>query len=203
MKGFGQAYKEAQAATGNAQDKLPVGGYVIRILDVREENYSGGGSAIVLRYDIAEGEYKGFFQKNYDAQSNFDKQKWKGIHRLFIPQENDEKFRKRLGFFKSQIQAFEETNHVNINCAVDWDPHILKGLLVGAVFGNKEYDYNGYSGFYTNLDHLVPAECIRTGDFVIPKDRLLKRQTIPAQSQQNSADFSEFEEIISDGDVPF
>lgn len=107
------------------------------------------------------------------------------------------------GFFKGQIRAFEESAHVNINCAEDCDPHILKGLLVGAVFGNKEYDYNGYSGFYTNLDHLVPAECIRTGDFVIPKDRLLKRQTIPAQTQQNNAYFSGYEEIISGGNVPF
>ena len=192
MKGFGQAYKEAQAAGSSTPEKLPVGGYVIRILDVCEENYSGGKSAIVL-----------FFQKNFDAQANFENQKWKGIHRLFIPEEKNENFRKQLGFFKGQIRAFEESNHVNINCAEDWDSKVLKGLLVGAVFGNKEYDYNGYSGFFTNLDHLVPAEKIRSGDFEIPKDRLLKRRENQVQTQQSSADFSEFEEIISDGDVPF
>ena len=138
---------------------------MIQILDVCEEHYSSGGSAIVQRYDIAEGECK--------------------------------------GFFKGQIRAFEESAHVNINCAEDCDPHILKGLLVGELFGNKEYDHNGYSGSFTNLYHLVPVEKIRNGNFEIPKDRLLKRQTIPAQTQQNNAYFSGYEEIISGGNVPF
>lgn len=54
-------YEQAQAYTN--PDRLPVGGYVLKILNVA---YQGNdwGDAIILSFDIAEGEFKGFFENN-------------------------------------------------------------------------------------------------------------------------------------------
>ncbi len=51
-------YAEAKATNFNAPERLSVGGYVLRILDVKEVNYQWG-DVIILRFDIAEGEQKG------------------------------------------------------------------------------------------------------------------------------------------------
>ena len=59
-------YAEAKATNFNSPERLPVGGYVLRILDVKEENYQWG-DVIILRFDIAEGEQKGFFDRQYKA----------------------------------------------------------------------------------------------------------------------------------------
>lgn len=61
-------YAEAKATNFNAPERLPVGGYVLRILDVKEVNYQWG-DVIILRFNIAEGEQKGFFDKQYKAIS--------------------------------------------------------------------------------------------------------------------------------------
>ena len=63
-------YEQAQAYTN--PDRLPVGGYVLKILNVA---YQGNdwGSVIILSFDIAEGEFKGFFENNYKAQTGEDK----------------------------------------------------------------------------------------------------------------------------------
>ena len=40
--------------------KLPVGGYVCKIIDANEEVY-GWGNVVVIHFDIAEGPYKNFY----------------------------------------------------------------------------------------------------------------------------------------------
>ena len=48
--------------------------------------------------------------------------------------------------------------------------------MIGALFNNKEYDFDGRHGFYTNCHSLVKAEKIRSGKFEVPADTLLKAQ---------------------------
>ena len=69
-------YKEAKATNFNGVERLPAGGYVLRVLDVKEESYDWG-DVVVLRFDIAEGEQKDFFYKQYKAMSD-EYKKWKG-----------------------------------------------------------------------------------------------------------------------------
>ena len=45
-----------------ASDPLPAGGYVANILNAKVEEYSWG-EVLVISFDIAEGEYKGFLSK--------------------------------------------------------------------------------------------------------------------------------------------
>lgn len=198
-------YSEAKAINFNASERLPVGGYVLRILDIKEESYDWG-EVIIFRFDIAEGEYKGFFDKQYKNMPD-EYKKWKGTYRLNIPiqkgesEEDIKKYKRSLGFFKSQIEAFNKSNGINIDCSKEWSVDVLKSKLVGAVFGNKEWEMNGRSGWFTNCDHLISIEDIHNDNFTIPKDKPLKNS---AESTVNSViDANDFEIGESEQPVPF
>lgn len=199
-------YSEATPTIFNGGERLPAGGYVIRILDVKEESTKRGGEVIVMRFDIAEGEFVRFYQKQYDNASD-EYKKWKGTYRLNIPQqkgntEDDiKKYKRSLGFFKSQIEAINKSNGINIDCSKEWDVLVLKNKIVGMVFGNKEWEMDGKSGWFTNPDHMLTIEEIREGKFKIPADRPLKKDdtnTITASSSVPEG----FDELDS-APVPF
>ena len=162
-----ERYKNAQTYT--QQERLPIGGYVIEIKNV-EYKENDWGDTVVLSFDITEGEHKGFYMQNYKNQTAEDK-KWKGTYRLPVPKDDGtEQDEWRMRRFKTVIEAFEDSNkgyHWN------WDENTLKGKIVGALFNNKEYEFNGRHGFFTNCHSLINAEKIRKGDFKIPEDTLL------------------------------
>ena len=54
------------------KEKLPAGGYVAKIMDAREVEYSWG-SVLLISFDIAEGEHKDFFKNDYRSQQQEDK----------------------------------------------------------------------------------------------------------------------------------
>ena len=195
-------YTEAKATNFNSSERLPVGGYILKILDVKEENYQWG-DVIVLRFDIAEGEHKNFFDKQYKSMPDEFK-KWKGTYRLNVPEqkgstEDDiKKYNRSLGFYKAQIEAFEKSNNIKIDASKEWDTNVLKNKLVGAVFGNKEWEIDGKTGWYTNCDHLISVQDIRDENFKIPADKPVK-----SKEKQESFDMSNFEEVDSlDGENP-
>jgi hypothetical protein len=98
--------------------------------------------------------------------------RWKGVFRLNIPKddgsEKDAWTQKR---FNTNIVNIEESNPGYL---FDWDESKLKGKIVGALFNNKEYLFNGRTGFFTNCHSFVTAETIRSGKFTVPADTLLK-----------------------------
>ena len=206
-----KGYKEATATSFSKAERLPAGGYVLKVLDVKEESYDWG-DVIILRFDIAEGEHKGFFDKQYKAMQD-EYKKWKGTYRINVPvqkgtsEDDVNEYKRSLGFFKSQIEAFNKSNaNTNIDCSKEWNTSVLKNKLVGAVFGNKEWEMNGRSGWFTNCDHLIPAEDIRNDNFTIPKDKPLgnksKSSSEPAESTIDGDDF----ELVDGGEeqpVPF
>lgn len=161
-------YEKAQAYSDT--ERLPVGGYVLKIMDVKYQE-NDWGDVILLSFDIAEGEQKDFFATNYKEQTGEDK-KWKGTYRLRVPKDDgSEQDNWTMRRFKTVMSAFEDSNsgyHWN------WDEQTLKGKLIGALFNNKEYEFNGRNGFFTNCHSLVTIEKIRSGKFEIPADTLLK-----------------------------
>ncbi len=166
-------YEKAQAYGDT--ERLPAGGYVLEILDVEYQDNSSKGynDKIVLSFDVSEGEHKGFYKDNYKEQAGEDK-KWKGKFWNFrVPKDDGtEQDGWAMRRFKTIISAFEESNE---GFHWDWDEKKLKGLLVGALFNNKEFESdNGTRGFYTNCHSLVTVEKIRSGKFEVPADTLLK-----------------------------
>ena len=61
-----KGYKDAQSYTDGF--KLPAGGYVIKIISAEGGQYSDGNEFLEIKFDIAEGEYRGFYQKQYENQ---------------------------------------------------------------------------------------------------------------------------------------
>ena len=200
-------YSEATATNFNGSERLPAGGYIIRILDVKEESTKWGGEVIILRFDIAEGEHAQFYQKQYNEASD-EYKKWKGVYRLNVPQqkgntEDDvKKYKRSLGFFKSQIEAINKSNGINIDCAKEWDVSVLKNCTVGMVFGNKEWEMDGKSGWFTNPDHMLTVEEIREGKFKIPADKPLDKNKANTTAASSSVPDG-FDELADNAPVPF
>ena len=115
MKPF-KDYDKTQAYAN--REVLPPGGYVLKIGGVKYESGSGRSDQIVLRFDIDEGEYNGYFQRNYDEQNTEDK-KWKGTYRIWVPSDDGSEqdgWSKRR--FKTIMNAFEDSNP---GYSWDWD----------------------------------------------------------------------------------
>lgn len=190
-------YKKAAVYTD--QERLPVGGYVLKILDVKYQENSWG-DVILLSFDIEEGEHKGFYAANYKAQTGEDK-RWKGTYRLRVPKddgtEQDEWTMRR---FKTVISNFEESNS---GYHWDWNEQTLKGKRIGALFNNKEYEFNGRHGFFTNCHSLITVERIRAGKFEIPQDTLLKQNGSAVQGTTDPDGFMNIPDNVDDEGLPF
>ena len=177
----------------SASEPLPAGGYVAKILNAKVEEYSWG-EVLVISFDVAEGEYKDFFSKQYKENTREDK-KWKGNFRLTVPNEGNQYFDSQKRAFGNAIWAIEESN---TGYHWDWNEAALKGKMVGVLFRNYEWEMNGNSGWSTECCTFVSVEDVRTGNFKHPKDKPLKRKESYSSNQ-----FSEMAEIDSTDDLPF
>ena len=177
-----------------ASEPLPAGGYVAKILNAKVEEYSWG-EVLVISFDIADGEYKDFFSKQYKENTREDK-KWKGNFRLTVPNEGNQYFDSQKRTFGNAIWAIEESNP---GYHWDWNEAALKGKMVGVLFRNFEWEMDdGRSGWSTECCTFVSTEDVRTGNFKQPKDKPLKRKESYSSNQ-----FSEMVEIDSTEDLPF
>ena len=178
----------------SASEPLPAGGYVAKILNAKVEEYSWG-EKLVISFDIAEGEYKDFFRKQYNENTREDK-KWKGNFRLTVPQESNQYFDSQKRTFGNAIWAIEESNP---GYHWDWNEAALRGKIVGVLFRNFEWEMDdGRSGWSTECCTFVSVDDVRTGNFKQPKDKPLKRKESYSSNQ-----FSEMVEIDSTEDLPF
>ena len=178
----------------SASEPLPAGGYVAKILNAKVEEYSWG-EVLVISFDIADGEYKDFFSKQYKENTREDK-KWKGNFRLTVPQESNQYFDSQKRTFGNAIWAIEESNP---GYHWDWNESALKGKMVGVLFRNFEWAMDdGRSGWSTECCTFVSVEDVRTGNFKQPTDKPLKRKESYSSNQ-----FSEMVEIDSTEDLPF
>lgn len=227
-----------QEKTNEVITRLPAGGYVCEILNVKVEQTKNGQMLIKLQIDIKEGEYAAFYTKLWNSQKNSQfERKWKGIYKIFLPLNNgdESKYKRSIAFYKGQVNTIARSNGMSeINIEAGYDPDIFKHKLVGVLFRDSQYDVEGKQGFYTEAAFLTTVEKIRSGDFKIPEPKLLPTSNNAFQSpntssnaldsgiwgaarasmqqnansssntnNQNIGDLSDFEGIISDGDVPF
>lgn len=175
-----RAFKGYEAKKqGGAREILPAGGYVAKILNAEEKRYDWG-DVLLISFDISEGEHSGFFNKDYQENTNEDK-KWRGTYRLNIPKDDgSEKDGWTKNAFGGAMWAIEESNQ---GYTWNWDEKSLKGKTVGVLFRNKEWEMNGNTGWTTECCKLESADDIRNGKFRMPKDKPLKNK------QSNASDF--------------
>lgn len=196
MKPF-KNYDETQSY--KQRETLPTGGYVLEIKDAKiDEGKNGLSDVMVLSFDIAEGPFKDFYARNYMNQKDEDK-RWKGTYRIWLPKddgsEQDDWTKRR---FKTIMENFEESNE---GFTWDWDERKLKKLRIGGIFNQKEYDFNGRNGFFTQCKMLTTVEAIEKGTFKQPADDYLnKRGSISAEEDDG---FASLPDGFKESDLPF
>ena len=148
---------------------LPKGAYVLKILGA-EVLENSNGQYVKIGCDIAEGEFKDFYAKDYKAQQSEDK-KWRCNYLLNVPKDDgteQDGWTKRR--FKTIIEAIEDSNP---GYHFDWDEKKFKGKLIGGLFNEREYESNGQVRKATNLAQLCAVESIRKNTYTLPNDKLL------------------------------
>lgn len=182
--------------------KLPVGCYIAKILGAKVEEYSNGYSTLVVRIDIAEGEYKDFFQKDYDMATDENK-KWRGTMRMPIPKDESQAEAWKADRFGNNIWAVEESNP---GYHWDWDEKSLKGKIIGALYRNAEYEIkeNGNTGWTTECGAFAAVDDVRAGKCKPLKDRPLKNKTsYNGFVDLGTGAFPEPPNVENDDEVPF
>lgn len=182
---------EAKKSSSGAREILPAGGYVAKVLGTSIED-TRAGQMLVISFDIEDGEYKGFFKKDYAENTNETK-KWRGNYRLFIPKDDgSDKDAWSKKTMNNMAAAFEESNNGYV---WDWDEQKLKGKLVGVLFRDKEWEKDGKTGWTTECCALTDVQTIKDNKFKMPKPKSLPSGTVAAQ-------FTPVEEEDT-GDLPF
>lgn len=200
FNGYDAAKEAAQFVPGA---KLPVGGYVCKIMGVRYTNGENGNSdMITLQFDIVEGEHKDFFKKKYEAENSEDK-KWKGTVRIYCPKDDGTE---RDGWTKNNFarwtNAFEESNS---GYAWDWDETKWKDKLIGIVFGETGTVIDGKEVTYTEPRSADSVQNIRDGKFYEQKFKAKNGWT---GTQKNNATTSNAADFVSvpagvEEEIPF
>ena len=168
-------FAPAPANTAAPMEQIPAGAYVARILTAEEVN-----GFLVLKLDIAEGPYAGYYDKLYanawaDANGN---KKWKGTYRIRIPKEGTEYFEKDVVRFNGDMWLIMESNP---GYEWNWEEDSLSWKLVGITIREAEYDVNGYSGVTTEIGRLEKVSEVREGKTHAMRRRTLKnRPAVPA-----------------------
>lgn len=173
---------------------LPKGAYVIKLLNVKEEgNSNGNGSHLKIAFDIAEGEYAGFYKRAFDNDTREDK-KWNNDAVLYISCPEDNSPQWLVDNFNKFMTAVEDSNegyHWN------WDENTLKNKVVGAKFCNEQSTYEGKVYDHMKAKWFIAAKKVRDGKAgKLPNDKLVTVHT------SNSTDFVSIKDV-TDEEIPF
>lgn len=170
MKQFA-GFEEAKVNKGSNFEALPKGAYVLKVVGIKKAENKNGGSRFDIAFDIAEGEHKDFYTKQYQEskKANEDaKLSNDAIYRLNIPEDTSPDWMKNN--FKTFVVALEESNG---GYHWDWDEKKWKGKLFGGLFRIEQDEYNGKIYSHTRLTWVRGAEDIRTGKYgKLPNDKL-------------------------------
>ena len=139
-------------------EKLPVGGYIIKILavdDVPEKEY------LKIFFDINDGEKKGFFQKAFKEDTRTEK-KWPNAG-SFIRSYKE----KALPMFKGFTNAVENSNK---GYKWNFDEKSLVNKVVGVVIGEEQYlNQKGQVRTRTYVSAVRSVDTIKKGEFTVPE----------------------------------
>ena len=139
-------------------EKLPVGGYIIKILavdDVPEKEY------LKIFFDINDGEKKGFFQKAFKEDTRAEK-KWPNAG-SFIRSYKET----ALPMFKGFTNAIDNSNK---GYKWNFDEKSLVNKIVGVVIGEEQYlNQKGQVRTRTYVSAVRSVDTIKKGEFTVPE----------------------------------
>lgn len=189
------------------RETLPAGGYVVKIIGAKVAHYdsaSGGFDRLEIGLDIAEGDYKDFYQRKYDANTNADR-KWKGVLRQYLPKDDgSDKDEWTKSSLKAITEALEDSNP---GYHWDWDETKMRGKTVGCLFRLEEWSVDGKKGWKANPFRFISADKVRKGEFKPPKFKAHKDSpddtpdNFSASTHPTQPTFDQLE--VDEGDLPF
>jgi len=170
--------------------KLIAGGYICVILACKQEKSQSGKKMLVVNFDIAEGDFRGFYMEKYKNaprdMNNPVEPKWQGKYYIVLEGEGYE------GRLKAFTTSIEESN---AGYTWDWNEENLKGKLFGGIFREEEYVYNGEVRTNAKLWQVRSVKTIREGNFEVPR----KKEYVPSTQEVATQMF----QPITDDDLPF
>lgn len=111
---------------------LPIGAYECKIINaVINHNNDTGKDTLKVMVDIANGEYKDYFKKRYDNNTNTDK-KWDNNATRYLAFEGN-----NIAYFKGFITCVENSN---VGYKWNWDEATLRDKKICGVFQYEEYE---------------------------------------------------------------
>lgn len=183
--------------------KLPLGAYVCRIEQAVVQN-TDYGSQLCILFDIADGEYAGFYADEFNANTRENK-KWKGVLRQFLPKDDgSQKDEWTKSSFKGLITSIENSNRGFI---WNWDERSLSGKELGIIFRNEEWEYEGKTGWAVRPFRATSVDTIADGTFTLPPDKPLKGKSavsapvFGSYAAPTAPDFTTLED--DDSQLPF
>jgi hypothetical protein len=188
-----QGFEAKKSAAG--REILPAGNYIAKILKAEEQATADNRMYIVLSFDIIEGDFKDFFRKDYNSQDPaYGVAKWRGGFRLWEPTgDGSEKDGWTKRTFNNLIACVEESNP---GYHWDWNEQGLKGKMIGVMFRDKEWEFDGKTGWTTECGALCSIEDIRSG-----KAKTLKSKPLPQSAAPAAA--AGFAQVDDDEMLPF
>ncbi len=153
-------------------EQLPKGAYVVVIKDAKEEqNKNNSGTHITICFDIAEGDYKGFYQNMLDNDTREDK-KWSPDARFYIsvPADGCQAF-----VWDNWNTFFADLEDSNNGFVFGGDLKTLKGKVIGGKFHLEQSKANDGTVYnHTRLKWTCVAEDVRQGKAgKMPNDKLI------------------------------
>lgn len=195
-----QGYDEAQAFTGEFAS-LPAGCYICIIKQVSMVQSQKGRDQIAVLFDIAEGEQKGFYDRQFKAARLQDPEaKWKGVHKQIMDGSS-------LPFFKGMMTSIERSNP---GFSFPWgqkdNEKTLVGKKFGAIMGREEFlTSGGEKRMATKIAQIRSIDGLK--DAKVPEDKLLGDDAGAASAppQYGPADENGFMNIPDgiDEELPF
>lgn len=161
---------------GGVRNEPQRGGYILGIINAETKMSTNNNEMLVLKMDIAEGEFQGHFREISDAVQKD----------LLLKHYRVTDSEKSIPYFKGDIKAIEESNQ---GFVFNFDEKTLRGKKVGAVLINEEYvARDGDVKTCLKIAYICNAQKIRDGSFTIPKDKILSDGTVQRPQPATSDD---------------
>ena len=200
MKGYADWDNMQEKEVGEVQ-RIPAGGYVMRILGAEITMSRNGNEMLNLALEVNEGEYKDYFAERFEQKKGFNADaKWPCIFRQLTRGNS-------AGYLKRLIGNIERSNQGYSFKANNFDENTLKGKLVGFIFRDEEWEYNSKKDFTAKPYASRTVDDIRNKKFEVPKPLLLDGSkgdtSATSAATSNGNDMIDQSSKYDDMDVPF
>lgn len=189
-------WDKTEAKEMGERETLELGGHELVIMDAREYTGLTGNTSLKVSVDIAGNDkQKGFFKKQYEANTNVDK-KWSNSAIKYLSLKDEQ-----LAYLKGFITSLEKSNPgFKFNKKGTWEQ--LKNLKLAGQFGLEEYEkQDGTIGTATKLVQFRSLDKLK--EIKIPKVKKLDGSLVEYEDyketktvKNNSNPFGELSDVV-------